>query len=76
MNQILTEKQYQHFIMDYLKDNNGYIIRKDTDFDRLFAMDKGMLFDFLNSTQPDKMNALRKIFKSDLEQTLVSYINM
>lgn len=24
MNEILTEKQYQHFIMDYLKTNNIY----------------------------------------------------
>lgn len=29
MNEILTEKQYQHFIMDYLKNNNGYVVRKD-----------------------------------------------
>lgn len=28
MNEILTEKQYQHFIMDYLKNNNGYVVRK------------------------------------------------
>ena len=26
MNDILSEKEYQHFIMDYLKNNNGYII--------------------------------------------------
>lgn len=40
MNSILSEKEYQHFIMDYLKENNGYIIRKNKDFDRLYAMDK------------------------------------
>lgn len=75
MNEILTEKQYQHFIMDYLKNNNGYLIRNDKDFDRLHAMDREMLFKFLNDTQPDEMEALRKIYKQDLEEMLVSYIN-
>lgn len=76
MNEILTEKQYQHFIIDYLKKNNGYLIRKDKDFDRLYAMDREMLFKFLNDTQPDEMDKLSKIYKHDLEETLVSYINM
>ena len=76
MNEILSEKQYQHFIMDYLKQNNGYIIRTDKDFDRLFAIDKELLFKFLNDTQPDEMGTLSKIYKADLETTLVNYINM
>ncbi len=33
MNEILTEKQYQHFIMDYLKYKNGYVVRKDKEYD-------------------------------------------
>lgn len=76
LNNILSEKEYQHFIMDYLKNNNGYIIRKDKDFNRLYAMDKEMLFKFLNDTQPDEMAALEKIYKTDLEETLVNYLNM
>ena len=75
MNEILTEKQYQHFIMDYLKNNNGYVVRKDKEYDRLHAMDREMLFKFLNDTQPDEMEELRKVYKQDLEETLVSYIN-
>lgn len=75
MNEILTEKQYQHFIMDYLKNNNGYVVRKDKEYDRLHAMDREMLFKFLNDTQSDEMEALRKIYKQDLEEMLVSYIN-
>ena len=58
MNNILSEKQYQKFILNYLKDNNGYIIRTDDDFDRLFAMDKELLFKFLNDTQPEEMASL------------------
>lgn len=76
MNEILTEKQYQHSIMKYLKDNNGYVVRKNAKFDRLYAMDREMLFKFLNDTQPDEMATLAKIYKDDLEETLVNYINM
>jgi type I restriction enzyme R subunit len=75
MNDILSEKEYQHFIMDRLEKDNGYVIRKATDYDRLFAVDRKMLFQFLNSTQPDEMAALRKIYKDDLEDTIVSFIN-
>ena len=34
-----------------------------------------MLFKFLNDTQPDEMDALRKVYKQDLEETLINYIN-
>ena len=76
MNDILSEKQYQKFILNYLKDNNGYIIRKDDDFDRLFAMDKELLFKFLNDTQPEEMTTLSKMYKQDLEATIVNVLNM
>ena len=75
MNNILSEKQYQHEIMDYLQSKNGYRIRKATDYDRLFAIDRGMLFEFLNASQPDTMAELAKIFKADLEETVVNVIN-
>ena len=75
MNDILSEKQYQHEIMDYLKSENGYRVRKDTDFDRYYAMDRGMLFEFLKSSQAEVMDELYKIFKSDTEETIVNVIN-
>ncbi|TGA96335.1 type I restriction endonuclease subunit R [Sporolactobacillus shoreae] len=75
MNRILSEKDYQHFIMERLAQDNGYIIRQATSFDRLFAMDREMLYKFLNETQPEAMRALRKIYKTGLEDTIVSFIN-
>ena len=75
MNNILSEKEYQHFIMERLEKDNGYVIRKATSYDRLFAMDREMLFQFLNDTQPEAMDALRKIYKADLEDTIVGFIN-
>ncbi len=75
MRNILTEKNYQAFLLERLEQDNGYIIRKASSFDRMFAIDREMLFQFLNATQPDTMTALRKIYKADLEDTIVGYIN-
>lgn len=75
MHNILSEKEYQAFFLERLEQDNGYVIRKASKFDRLFAVDREMLFQFLNTTQPDAMAALRKIYKADLEDTVVSYIN-
>lgn len=72
---ILSEKDYQRFLLERLEKDNGYVIRKATNFDRSFTMDREMLFQFLNDTQPDTMDYLRKIYKSDLEDTIVSFIN-
>lgn len=75
MNKILTEKQYQRYIIDYLTENNGYIERTDSNFDRYFALDKEMLFKFLSDTQPDEIAKLRKIYKDKFEETLINVIN-
>lgn len=75
MNKILSEKQYQHHIIDYLQKNNGYIVRTNADFDRYFAIDREMLFQFLEDTQPEELATLRKIYKRDCEETLINFIN-
>lgn len=74
MNNILTEKQYQRYIIDCLV-KNGYIERKAENYAPAFAIDSKMLFKFLYDTQPDKMAALEKIYKDNLHETLVNYIN-
>ncbi len=75
MRNVLSEKDYQAFLLERLEQDNGYIIRKASSFDRMFAVDREMLFQFLNTTQPDTMAALRKVYKADLEDTIVGYIN-
>lgn len=75
MNDILSEKQYQHEIMDYLESVNGYRIRKAASFDRSYAMDRELLFEFLNQSQSDTMAELYKIFKEDTETTIISVLN-
>lgn len=72
---LLSEKEYQRYIIDYLVKHNKYVERKNADFDRLFAMDKELLFKFLDTTQPDTMKALRKVYKKDTEEIIVQVIN-
>ena len=67
--------EYQRFIIDYLVENNGYIERLNKDFNPFYAMDIDCLFDFLYKTQPDRMEQLEKIYKTDLRDTLVNFIN-
>ncbi len=76
MREILSEREYQSFILEQLRDKNGFLIRNaKTDFDRSVAMDRALLFEFLEDTQPDEMQALRRIYKEQTEETLVNYIN-
>lgn len=72
---INEREEYQKFIINYLVDNNGYIQRTNKDFNSYYAMDIDCLFDFLSNTQLDKLKQLEKIYKTDLRDTLVNFIN-
>lgn len=74
MNNILSEKEYQKYILERLQENE-YVVRPSTAFDKSFAIDRELLFKFLNDTQPSAMDALKKIFKDKLEETIVNFIN-
>lgn len=73
-NEVLSEKEYQKFILDKLKEI-GYEVWPAAHYDRLFAVSREELFRFLNATQPETMTALYKIFKSETENTIVAAIN-
>ena len=79
MNDILSEKDFQHFIMERLVRDNGYLIRHATkeggDYDRKFAMDRELFFRFLRKTQSDSLDELRKIYKDKTEETIINTIN-
>lgn len=72
---IISEKEYQKFLLERLEKDNGFVIRKAINFDRYYAIDREMLFKFLCDTQADTMDHLRKIYKNDLEETIISFIN-
>lgn len=66
---------YQRGILNYLKDHNGYRVRTNANFDRRYAIDGELLVEFLTATQPKKVEALRKMYKGDFEETLFNYLN-
>lgn len=75
MNNILSEKEYQRYIIERLVGEHGYVERKNFCFDAKFAMDREMLFKFLDETQPETMASLRKVFRDQTEETVVAAIN-
>lgn len=75
MNNILSEKEYQRYIIERLVGEHGYVERKNFCFDAKFAMDREMLFKFLDGTQPETMASLRKVFRDKTEDTVVAAIN-
>lgn len=74
MNTILTEKQYQEFIIKRLLENK-FALRTADKYDQTRAMDPEKLLQFLEDTQPKKMEKLRGIFKESFTDTLLTYIN-
>lgn len=75
MNKIESEMEYEDFILNYLHENNGFVIRKNADYDRNLAMDKELLLRFLEDTQPEKVAALKRIYRNAYEETIVNFIN-
>ena len=73
---IKEKEDYQRYILDYLSDNNGYIIRNaKSDFNSHYAMDIELLFKFFYDTQPETMEKLEKIYKDKTKDTIVNYLN-
>lgn len=75
MNTILTEKDYQKFIIQRLIEN-GYEKRDAVNYDRRFAMDPDLLFRFLESTQPQKMVKVKNTLKENYREGLLNYLNL
>ena len=75
MKSIETEKEYQAFILERLTQDNGYVLRTNQNFDRYYALDREMLLQFLEATQPEAMEKLRKIFKDKTEDTITGAIS-
>lgn len=74
MNNILSEKEYQKYILKKLA-ASGYEVHPADHYDRLFAVSRPELMRFLETTQPDEMESLKKIYKEKTEEVIVSAIN-
>ena len=67
--------EYQREFIRHLTEENKFIFRKSDQFNAAYAMDVDMLFDFLYATQEEVMADLESVFKEDLRETLVNFIN-
>ena len=67
--------EFQKEFVGHLVQENGFIERTNKDFNRAFAMDTDLLFDFLYKTQKDTMVELEGIYKADLKKTFVNFLN-
>lgn len=73
--QLKEKTDYQAYILEMLRDENGYQIRPATSFEAGYGMDTEVLFDFLEATQNDALAKLEKLYKDKTRQTILNYIN-
>ena len=73
--QLKEKTDYQAYILEMLRDENGYQIRPSTSFEAGYGMDTEVLFDFLEATQSDALAKLEKLYKDKTRQTILNYIN-
>lgn len=69
-------KDYQRYIIDYLVDENKFIERYDNQghFNQIYAMDTELLIKFLEETQSEKMEQIRKIHEN-ANELIIKRIN-
>ena len=73
--QIDERYEYQREIIDHLVQENGYVERNHHVFDKNYALDRELLFEFLRDTQEDTLEELEKSFGDDPEETIINTIN-
>lgn len=61
-----SEKDFQKTIIDSLKDNE-YEHRSTKNFDKNLCLDKDLLLSFIQRTQKDEWDKLKKLYKNDVE---------
>ena len=73
--QLKEKTDYQAYILEILRDENGYRIRPATAFEPGYGMDTELLFSFLQQTQPEEMEKLQKLYRDKTRPTILNYIN-
>ena len=75
-NKFKEREDFQKYILENLRDNNGFIVRDSKkNFNSNYAMDLDLLFEFLNDTQKETMDKLEKIYKNNLKTTIINHLN-
>jgi len=77
MANLLKEKEdFQKLIIERLVNENGYVERvAKIDYNKALAMDTKLFFKFIQTTQPEVYDKLKKIYKEDTNDTILSKIN-
>ena len=67
MANLLKEKEdFQKLIIERLVEENKYIERSAVNYNKALAMDTELFFEFLNNSQPDVYEKLKKIYKKEV----------
>jgi type I restriction enzyme R subunit len=70
-----TEKGLENHIAQYLVNENGYLLRKNTAYDNVACIDSELLFQFLEATQPKAIAKLKAFHKDLYEQKIIKRLN-
>jgi type I restriction enzyme R subunit len=70
----LLEKGFEEYIEEHLL-RNGYVKGSPDDYNKEYALDTKLLFEFLENTQPKKMDKLRQIHKDQYEFKILKRLN-
>lgn len=73
--QLREKEDYQKLILERLEKDNHFRIRPNTAYKPGLAMDTDMLLEFLEATQHDTMEHLRRMYKERTNETVINYIN-
>ncbi|TZE82096.1 type I restriction endonuclease subunit R [Calorimonas adulescens] len=70
----LSEKGFEEYIEEHLL-RNGYVKGSPDDYNKEYAIDTKILFEFLEDTQPKKMDKLRQIHKDQYKFKILKRLN-
>jgi len=70
----LSEKGFEEYVEEHLL-KSGYIKGNPDDYNKEFALDTKLLFDFLEDTQPEKMQKLKEIYKDQYHFKVLNRLN-
>ena len=70
----LSEKGFEEYVEEQLL-KSGYVKGNPSDYNKEFALDTKILFDFLEDTQPKKMERLKEIYKDQYQFKVLSRLD-
>lgn len=70
-----TEKGFESHITQYLVEENQYLLRENKAYDNVSCIDKALLFQFLEATQPKAVAKLKTYHKDLYEQKIIKRLN-